>query len=196
LLLRRLAGAFEVPLSPLSLLFVGAISAALAAAARLTWPVLRTSSRTMNLREWRRNTPHAIPTAALVVLGIALSLPETSITGLLALWAFLLLEELWAWAPSQTFFLRGDSVRPRRWNIGKTTEQKTGLVQDQKTIRETASEAIARGGMERGLCIGFSAARRPNRAGSDNDLMRVHQSSPPTRTWHTGRVIFGFASMA
>jgi len=133
LLVRRLAGAFEMPLTPFSLLVVGAMSSTLAAAARLSWPVALPSLRTTDRRMWQVAVQRALPTAALILLGLALSLPETLIVGLLALWTFLLLEELWAWLPLQARFFRAASLRPRSGNA---------------IIREAASGDFARGGME------------------------------------------------
>lgn len=89
---RRLAGALETPLPAPVLAGAGVLLAALAAGARLAW---------------RRQSPQCTPltrglvielgpTAALVLLGIAWSLPGTSVLGLTALWGVILLEEAWS----------------------------------------------------------------------------------------------------
>jgi hypothetical protein len=157
LLLRRLAGAFEVPLSPLGLLVVGAMSATLAAVVRLTWPVVRTSSHSMpsaeDRRAWEGTLHRAFPTSALLVIGIALSLPETSLAGIVALWTFLLLEELWAWLPAHTFFRRSISLRLRGDGTGRMNGARVGSAGEEKIHRETASGDVARDGMERGLDV-------------------------------------------
>jgi len=102
-LLRRLAGALDTPLPAPVLAGAGVIVAALAAGTRLAW---------------RRQSPgrppvpagrliELVPGAALVLLGIAWSLPGTSAYGLGVLWGVIFLEEVWSFKG----VLRGRSSR-------------------------------------------------------------------------------------
>jgi hypothetical protein len=88
---RRLAGALETPLPVPVLASAGVLLAALAAGARLAWrrhaqervPLL--ADRLMAL----------LPGGALIGLGVAWSLPGTSVYGLVALWGVIVAEEAW-----------------------------------------------------------------------------------------------------
>jgi hypothetical protein len=101
------------------------ISSTLAAAVRLTWLPLP-ASRSMHRPTWQEILHRAVPTAALLLLAISLSLPESSISGLCALWAMILLEELWAWLPQQTLFRRRYPSHGRDPAVERTTDVAQG----------------------------------------------------------------------
>jgi hypothetical protein len=93
---RRLAGTITIALQPMWLLSVGGLVAAAAAGVRFVRrgiPVQAESSSP----EW----PISLLTSAAVLgLGVALSLPGTEPWGLAVFWALLVAEELWAWRPA------------------------------------------------------------------------------------------------
>jgi len=102
---RRLAGALDTPLPAPVLAGAGVLVAALAAGARLAWR-----------RQFPRRPPlpadrviELMPGAALVLLGIAWSLPGTSVYGLAILWGVILVEEIWTFRG----VVGGRSSRPR-----------------------------------------------------------------------------------
>jgi len=89
---RRLAGALDTPLPAPVLAGAGVLVATLAAGTRLAWR-----------RQFPQRPPlpagrviELVPGAALVVLGIAWSLPGTSVYGLAILWGVVLAEEAWS----------------------------------------------------------------------------------------------------
>jgi len=103
---RRIAGALDVPLAPPLLLATGLFAAAVAVAAREAW----------NRRSFEAPRSHLdlalwiAPTPALIMLGMAVSLPGTSTGGLIVFWGLLLLEETWSWRRSPW---RGATLIPR-----------------------------------------------------------------------------------
>jgi len=109
---RRVAGQLSAPLTPAILLFVGLSVATAAATARLAW-----RSRPRPSRAGSSVPAATFLSAAVLAVGVALSLPGTSPTGLLILWGVLALEESWAWGPAGWRRLvagRDLSPRPRR----------------------------------------------------------------------------------
>jgi hypothetical protein len=85
---RRIAGALAVPLEVPLLLATGFLSAVVAVASREA--CARRRSR-LDLALW------IAPTPALLLLGVALSLPGTSTAGLIVFWGLLVVEETWSW---------------------------------------------------------------------------------------------------
>lgn len=87
---RRVAGALSRPLPAAALVGVGLSGAMVTAAVRLAWQAVRTDRR-----------PAAIVwgalTVSLVTAAIAVSLPESSLAGMILLWSAILVEEGWAW---------------------------------------------------------------------------------------------------
>jgi len=92
---RRLAGALSSPLEPPVLLAAGAMVAAAALGARLPWRLGPKAAR-RSRPSWAQSL---VLSASVLVLGASLSLPGTAASGLVALWAVLAAEELWAWRP-------------------------------------------------------------------------------------------------
>ncbi len=90
---RRAVGALESPLPVPALLAAGILFSGLAAAARLPRQVLGGEASARR----RFRFAALLPTAALAMLGCALTLPGTSAPGLVALWGLVALEEAWAW---------------------------------------------------------------------------------------------------
>jgi len=104
---RRLAGALSYPLPFTLLLPAGVLTAAAAAAVRLIWRCLPTNSKRSRL-DWPATL---LPSAAVLGLGGALSLPGTNLAGLAVFWMVLAVEEFWAWRPVVWRILRrGRSV--------------------------------------------------------------------------------------
>jgi hypothetical protein len=93
---RRLAGTINIPLQPVWLLLVGGLVAVAAAGLRLVLRFLPAHSP-CRLPDW---LIPLLATAAVLGLGAALSLRGTDTRGLIAFWAVLLGEELWAWRPA------------------------------------------------------------------------------------------------
>jgi hypothetical protein len=89
---RRVAGALSTPLEPAPLLLIAALVAAAAVAAR--------SARTHGTEGQRAGWPGRLAalalSAAVVAIGAVLSLPGTSVGGLIGLWIILVAEECWA----------------------------------------------------------------------------------------------------
>ena len=105
---RRLAGELKSPLPPLALLSVGGLLVAVAVGVRLSWHYLPAGYRSRQLDR----LVALVPTVAVLALGTALSLPYTTVGGLVALvgfWALLVTGELWAWG----LLIRGSSPRSR-----------------------------------------------------------------------------------
>ena len=93
---RRLAGALNYPLETPALLLAGVLVAAMAGGARLLWRQVAAGPGAL-----RTDWPLAVfLTAAVLGLGAALSLPDTDTGALIAFWALLALEEVWAWRPA------------------------------------------------------------------------------------------------
>jgi len=90
---RRVAGALSAPLSPAALLLVATLLAAVALVARWAWSCGAGRERTGVAA---RSADLSL-SAALVALGATLSLPGTSLRGLLLFWGVLVAEECWAW---------------------------------------------------------------------------------------------------
>lgn len=92
LAMRRLSGGLERPLEPTTLLIVAILVALAALAIRALW------QRSVNDDATLLDEPVVRfgPTLAVVVLGLALSLPELRLETLVAFWAILLSEELWS----------------------------------------------------------------------------------------------------
>ncbi len=90
---RRLAGALSSPLQPSALLAVGVLLTLAAIGIRSAWYYLPAEAKTRGL-DW---SIALLPTAAVLALGAALSLPGTAPGGVAAFWALLVTEELWAW---------------------------------------------------------------------------------------------------
>ncbi len=112
---RRLAGTLSNPLEPAVLVFIAAAAAATAATTRLIWR--RQSGQ-------QRSGPPgwvliAAPLAAVVALGSAVSLPDTSPGGLVLMWLILAGEECWA---------LGTAWRHRRFTRRRPSEPGRGDV--------------------------------------------------------------------
>jgi hypothetical protein len=90
---RRVAGALSAPLEVPLLLTSGFLWAAATVGVREAWNRLSIDRRHSRLEL----TVWIAPTAALLLLGAALSLPGTSVAGLAAFWGLLVLEEVWSW---------------------------------------------------------------------------------------------------
>jgi hypothetical protein len=90
---RRVAGALSAPLEVPLLLTSGFLWAAATVGVREAWNRLSINRRHSRLEL----TVWIAPTAALLLLGAALSLPGTSVAGLAAFWGLLVLEEVWSW---------------------------------------------------------------------------------------------------
>lgn len=93
---RRLAGALGKPLEPHVLLAVGALTAALAAGARVGWQQLDLEYGSRHIGRWVA----ILSTAGVFGLGAALSLRGTAPAALWAFWALLVAGECWAWRPA------------------------------------------------------------------------------------------------
>ncbi len=93
---RRLAGALHDPLELPALLVAGSLIAALAAGVRIAWSRLPPADRTVR----RDRLLAVLSTVAVLILGMALSLPGTDHQGLLVFWALLAAGEVWAWRPA------------------------------------------------------------------------------------------------
>lgn len=92
---RRIAGALSSPLDSVSLLAVALVVAATACGVRLLWQRLPVVPVGRSLF-----TRSSMLSAAVSVLGLSLSLSGTTVGGLLAFWAVVAAEELWAWRPA------------------------------------------------------------------------------------------------
>ncbi len=92
---RRLAGALTEPLPVGLLLPVGVVAVMLAVGARRLAVISDGSSRQGRLIR-------LLPPVAIVVLGLALSLPQTGVVELLMFWAILLGGELWLVRPDKS----------------------------------------------------------------------------------------------
>ena len=90
---RRVAGALSAPLEVPLLLTSGFLWATATVGVRAAWNRLSIDRRHSRLEL----TVWIAPTAALLILGAALSLPGTSIAGLATFWSLLVLEEAWSW---------------------------------------------------------------------------------------------------
>jgi len=90
---RRLAGALDTPLTPAVLLLLGVVVVAVAVGARSCWNRLPSRSGTLSYKRLAR----LLPTTAVLLLGAAVSLRQTNAAALIAFWAMLAGEELWAW---------------------------------------------------------------------------------------------------
>ena len=90
---RRVAGALSAPLGVPLLLTSGFLWAAATIGVREAWNRWLAGSRNSRLEL----TVWIAPTAALLILGAALSLPGTSVAGLATFWSLLVLEEAWSW---------------------------------------------------------------------------------------------------
>lgn len=93
---RRLAGGLSSELEPLALLSVGAVVAAVALSVRLLWHYLPVGYKSRRV-DW---LVALLPSSSVLALGAALSVPGTSTAGLIAFWALLTSEEVWAWRPA------------------------------------------------------------------------------------------------
>ncbi len=110
---RRAAGALSHPLPSVALIAVGVTIAAVAVGIRLIGrfqsptesPPIALNSRTPSIA--------ILTTASVLALGVALSLPGTTVGGLAAFWAVLIIEEFWAWRPNALRLLRRGSAAPR-----------------------------------------------------------------------------------
>ncbi len=105
---RWLAEALLYPLPTPALLCVGVFAAAAALTVRLMWRSLAVASERSRLG-W---LVAILPSAAILALGAALSLPGTAAGGLIAFWAVLVAEELWAWRPTVWRWLRRGRAMP------------------------------------------------------------------------------------
>ncbi len=99
---RRLAGALTEPLPAALLLPVGVVAVTLAVAAR-RWAVVLRQGRLMRL----------VPAVAIVVLGVALSLPQTGTAELLMFWLILIGGELWLGWPDKSRVSTQRQVLPK-----------------------------------------------------------------------------------
>ena len=124
---RRLAGAFSHPLPPVALLFVATSVAALVALTRIAW---RYQAAQRRLRLPARLAAIAL-SAATVCVGAALWLPDTSLSGLLILWAVLAAEECWAWGPAG------------RWPTRTRRRPRAETAQDGHAVEATSTAAGA-----------------------------------------------------
>jgi len=93
LLWRRAVGALQSPLPVASLLAATALFTVLAAGLRLCWRAVNADVRSRAIA-WGFGL---LPTAAVLLLGVSLSLPGTSAVGVIALWGVIVLEETWSW---------------------------------------------------------------------------------------------------
>ena len=119
---RRAAGALGHPLPPVALIAVGATIASVAVGIRL---IRRFQSPTESPPTALNSRPPSISiltTAAVLSLGVALSLPGTAAGGLAAFWAVLIVEELWAWRPSALRWFRRGSAVPRPVRFDRAEE--------------------------------------------------------------------------
>lgn len=108
---RRLAEQLSHPLTPASLLLVGALTAGTAWGSRLTWSRQSRGSRPTPLDR----LVTVAPTAAVLAMGAALSLRHTDPGGLIAFWVVLSVGELAIWGPMAWRRLRGKpAIRPQR----------------------------------------------------------------------------------
>jgi hypothetical protein len=104
---RRLSAGLARPLAPAGLVGAGATVAALAAIGRIAWRYGRTSRPA----DWLDRAVAGATTGAVLALGAAVSLPDSSLVGLVVLWGVLAVEEVWAWSRSPT---AGSGTRFRR----------------------------------------------------------------------------------
>jgi len=92
---RRGAGALSSPLEPAVLAMVGATVAVTVASVRIARQY-DSGGKPSSRLDWLAG---AILSAAVLAIGFALSLPDTSSSGLVVLWIALGAEECWAWGP-------------------------------------------------------------------------------------------------
>ena len=105
---RRLAGELHTPLAPAALVCVGALVATGAAGIRIVWHRLPAETGTPQT-DW---LPAILPTASVLALGAALSLPGANTVGLVLFWGLLFAEEFWAWRPAARRRLRRGRKAP------------------------------------------------------------------------------------
>lgn len=106
---RRVAGGLSGPLSPVMLGATGIMAATMAAGARRsTWPAGRDRFATTAI-EW-------LPCAALIAVAAAVSLPESSPSGLGVIWIAIVGEEIWTWRQSRRRRVRRSPIEPPRAN--------------------------------------------------------------------------------
>jgi hypothetical protein len=122
---RRLAGAAHLALRPVLLLSAGALATMAAVGIRLIARQLPAGSR--SLRPYRPMP--LVTTGAVLALGASLSLSGTDTWGLVAFWAMLAGEELWAW-------------RPAMWRGPPT--QRSSRAMPHPTQIDTAKQAVDR----------------------------------------------------
>ncbi len=115
---RRAAGALGHPLPSVALIAVGVTIAAVAVGIRLIGRFQSPTGSPPTALNSRTPSIAILTTAAVLALGVALSLPGTTVGGLAAFWAVLIVEEFWAWRPSALRWLsRGSAVsRPVRFD--------------------------------------------------------------------------------
>ena len=104
-IVRRLAGALAVALSPLGMAAAGVAAAALTAAVRIGWR-LHYREPTPAMATWQ---VEAVASACLMAFAFALSMPDSTGTGLALLWGTIVVEEALAW---NSLSRRRRSVRP------------------------------------------------------------------------------------
>ncbi len=122
---RRLAGALTEPLPVFLLLPVGVVAVTLAVGVRRLVVVSR-QGRLMRI----------MPSVAVVVLGLALSLPQTGVVELLMFWLILLGGELWLWRPDKW----------RRPRPGKSSAGKSIAGKKRQVLPEAPSPEIQNSG--------------------------------------------------
>jgi hypothetical protein len=106
---RRVAGGLSGPLPPVMLGATGLIAATMAALARrLAWPAGRD--------RFARTAIEWIPGAALAGVAAAVSLPESSPSGLGVIWVAFVGEEIWTWRQSRRRRVRRSPIEPPRAN--------------------------------------------------------------------------------
>jgi len=105
---RRLAGALAAPLAPAPLCAFAVMAVATAIAVRLAW---RFGAKAGPRRPVDRLVV-AMPSVGLLAGTFALSLPGTSMAGLVASWGLVAAEECWTWASPAWRRLAGHRARP------------------------------------------------------------------------------------
>lgn len=106
---RRLAAELGQPLKPPLLLLVGGLVVVVALGVRVCWHRLAPAPAP---RRWQWAVA-LLPTMAVLVFGLAVSLPGTKPGGLIAFWVLLAGGELWAWRPAAWRKLRDGPTAPR-----------------------------------------------------------------------------------
>jgi hypothetical protein len=99
---RRISGALVSPLSPVLLIISGLLAGVSALGIRTIWQ--RPSDRNTSLHG--KLVLDVLLGASLLIFAAAISLPGTNAWGLGFFWLFIAAEEIWAWRPRATAWLR------------------------------------------------------------------------------------------